>query len=286
MDFTGERFVPGITGTIELEHLHRYVAACQLAGGKSVLDLASGEGYGAAMLAAAAARVIGVDIDATAVAHARKSYPDPKLEFVCGSCTAIPLPDANVDLVVSFETIEHHDQHKEMLREIKRVLRPHGVLLISSPDKDNYRGHYGTGNPFHIKELTQTEFKDLLSSHFTRCAYYAQSVVYGSALFAEARPSQITSFVRDEPTTRHRGLARPGYWLALASDAELPALDSGVFEQASMRRIEQRMVEREAEIAQREAKIADLEQVIAQLYRSTSWRVTAPLRALKRWFTP
>ena len=286
MDFTGERFVPGITGTIELEHLHRYVAACQLAAGKSVLDLASGEGYGAAMLAAAAARVIGVDIDATAVAHARKNYPGPNLEFGCGSCAAIPLPGASVDLVVSFETIEHHDQHREMLQEIKRVLRPQGVLLISSPDKDSNRGHSGIGNPFHIKELGQAELKALLNPYFTQCAYYAQSVVYGSAIFAETRPTQMTSFVRDEPTTRYRGLARPGYWLALASDAGLPALDSGVFEQASMRRIEHRIAEREAEIAEREARIADLERVIAQLHRSTSWRVTAPLRALKRWFTP
>jgi O-antigen biosynthesis protein len=279
MEFTGERFVPGVNGAIELEHLHRYVAACQLAGGKSVLDLASGEGYGAAMLAVTAAKVIGVDIDETAVAHARKRYPHLKLEFACGSCAAIPLPDASIDLVVSFETIEHHDQHKEMLREIKRVLRPDGALLISSPDKNNYSGDSETGNPFHLKELTQTEFKDLLSCHFTQCAWYAQRVVYGSAIFAETRPTRITSFVGDEATTEHRGLARPVYWLALASDAELPALDSGIFEQASMRRIEQH-------IAEREAKIADLEREVSQLYRSTSWRVTAPLRTLKRWFTP
>ena len=53
-------------------------------------------------------------------------------------CDAIPLPDQSVDLVVSFETIEHHDKHEEMMLEIKRVLRPDGVVIISSPDKQTY----------------------------------------------------------------------------------------------------------------------------------------------------
>ncbi len=74
MKFTGERFVPGTQGSIELEHLHRYLQACEIIKGKHVLDIASGEGYGSAMLADCAKSVIGVDISPEAVLHASSSY--------------------------------------------------------------------------------------------------------------------------------------------------------------------------------------------------------------------
>src|SRR3954471_14002428 len=148
MEFTGERFVPGTRGNIELEHLHRYLQAGEIAAGKVVLDIASGEGYGSAMLANSAARVIGVDISAAAVYHAADRYKKENLEYKVGSCADIPVPDASVDMVVSFETLEHHDQHEQMMREFKRVLRPAGVVLISSPDKDHYSVAPNYSNPY------------------------------------------------------------------------------------------------------------------------------------------
>jgi len=74
MKFTGERFVPEVHGNIELEHLHRYLFACKAVIGKTVLDIASGEGYGSAMLAQAAHKVTGVDISQEAVSHAQDKY--------------------------------------------------------------------------------------------------------------------------------------------------------------------------------------------------------------------
>ena len=86
IEFTGERFVPEIHGNIELEHLHRYIIGCELSKGKYVLDIASGEGYGSAMLARNAAGVIGVDISPDVVKHARERYQKHNLEFMVGSC--------------------------------------------------------------------------------------------------------------------------------------------------------------------------------------------------------
>ncbi len=120
---TGERFIPGMTGIIELEHLHRYALAMTLSKGKRVLDAASGEGYGSNLLASVAESVTGIDISFEAIGHAKQRYSAKNLEFRQGNCANLPIDDCSIDLVVSFETIEHHDQHEEMMREFVRVLR-------------------------------------------------------------------------------------------------------------------------------------------------------------------
>ena len=156
----GERFLPDLmSGDIELEHLHRYRFAGRLVAKKIVLDIASGEGYGSAYLAQNAKRVFGVDIAVKAVESARQKYQRSNLKFIEGSCSDIPLKDASVDIVVSFETIEHHAEHEAMMREITRVLRPRGLLIISTPDKLEYSDKPGFRNPFHVKELYREEFR-------------------------------------------------------------------------------------------------------------------------------
>src|SRR5688572_26531054 len=107
LEFTGERFVPSEQGEIWLEHFHRYALVLELAKGKDVLDIACGEGYGAMLLARTAKSTLGVDISAEAINHASGKYQAPGLHFTVGSATDIPLADASVDLVVSFETLEH-----------------------------------------------------------------------------------------------------------------------------------------------------------------------------------
>ena len=135
LPWTGERYVPQVTGQIQLEHIHRYLLAREYANEKDVLDIACGEGYGSAILAETARSVVGVDIAAEAVRHAATRYRRDNVQFRLGSCIKIPLDSHSMDLVVSFEALEHLDEHKAMMAEIKRVLRPSGVLLISSPDK-------------------------------------------------------------------------------------------------------------------------------------------------------
>ncbi|HKM55661.1 MAG TPA: class I SAM-dependent methyltransferase, partial [Isosphaeraceae bacterium] len=133
MPFTGERLVTAINGDIMMEHLHRYGLAVDLCDGKVVLDIASGEGYGSALLAGRALRVYGVDISSEAIEHASKKYQAPNLKFLQGRADAIPLADSQVELAVSFETLEHHDLHDEMMRELRRVLQADGLLIISTP---------------------------------------------------------------------------------------------------------------------------------------------------------
>lgn len=231
MEFTGERFVPQIHGNIELEHMHRYLVACDLAAGKDVLDIACGEGYGSARLALSARKVYGVDISDEVVVHASANYVADNIRFLVGSCDAIPLPDRSVDLVVSFETIEHHDKHDEMMLEIKRVLRPNGVVIISSPDKQTYSIEPNYRNPYHVKELFAGEFRELLSNHFRNTKHFGQKITYGSAILEQDGSSPQKSYW-DENGQIHSngGSYRPVYLLSIASDSELPVIYSGIYD--------------------------------------------------------
>jgi SAM-dependent methyltransferase len=233
LDFTGEFYVPELHGNIELEHVHRYLQACEISEGKVVLDIACGEGYGSYMLASNAARVIGVDISELTIQHARARYDKDNLTYLTGDCSDIPVADDSVDLVVSFETIEHHAQHEEMLREIKRVLRPDGVLLISTPDRTRYSIEPGYNNPYHVKELYGDEFKALISSHFRTATFFGQRIVYGSTLFSEVTVLPTRWYSTESGTSGFTSSPdnRPLYWVALASDATLPPVAAGVFEQ-------------------------------------------------------
>ncbi len=232
MEFTGERYVPEIDGDIALEHLHRYYMACELVSGKDVLDIASGEGYGSSMLAKTAKSVVGVDISEEAVRHAQVRYSTPSLQFLAGNCSKIPLPDHSVDAVVSFETIEHHDQHEQMFAEIRRVLRPGGLLVISSPDKYNYSVAPGYSNPHHVKELFRHEFEDLLHRNFQNVELFGQRVLFGSAIFAENKKTEVISYRQENNESRQStGLAEPIYWIGIASDSQLPPVPSALLEQ-------------------------------------------------------
>jgi GT2 family glycosyltransferase/ubiquinone/menaquinone biosynthesis C-methylase UbiE len=183
LPFTGERYTPEESGQIEYEHLHRYAICLAHIAGKDVLDIASGEGYGSALLAGAARTVIGVDIDPHAISHATNRYHDrPNLRFLTGDCANIPLADNSVDVVVSFETLEHHTQHDEMMREIKRVLRPGAWLIISTPDKRVYTDETGVQNEFHVRELYTDEFHSLASAFFGHVHLYGQRLSLASAL--------------------------------------------------------------------------------------------------------
>ena len=228
LTFTGERFTPEVRGPIWYEHWHRYAFVASLVRGQRVLDAACGEGYGSFLLARAAAHVTGIDISADAVAHARQRYPAGNLAFAEGSVTALPLPDACVDVVVSFETIEHLSPQREMLAEFRRVLTPSGVLVISSPNRPVYNEAGEVENHFHVGELDRAELKALLDPAFPRQSWHAQRVIAQSALWAEDEGRQGTQYaVLDGDQVREAGLpAPPMYFVVVCAGAgvALPAL--------------------------------------------------------------
>ncbi len=221
LPWTGERLTTLAGGQVETEHLHRYVLARALCAGLDVLDIASGEGYGSALLAQTAASVVGVELDPASVAHAQVSYRADNLRFMAGDARRIPLPNASVDAAVSFETIEHFAEQAEFLAEIRRVLRPGGRFIVSSPERGAYSPPGKAPNPFHVRELSRAEFMALLRGQFAHVALLGQRIVQGSALVGEAgdlRPPMLV-FERHGPNGfAQGGLRDPMYLIALASD--------------------------------------------------------------------
>jgi SAM-dependent methyltransferase len=237
LDWTGERFTTATSGQIEIEHLHRYFLARELCRGLDVLDVASGEGYGSALLAQTAASVIGVDLSKKAVDHAANSYNLANLSFKVGDARELPIEDGSLDVVVSFETLEHFFEHNQFLAEVKRVLRPQGRLIISSPERDVYSPLESIANPYHVNELSRAELEVLLHSHFQNLGLIFQRPIIGSALVSNEsiRPSRMITFEKRgqrhyEATT---GLPRPPYLIAIASDGPLGDVPNSIFIETS-----------------------------------------------------
>jgi SAM-dependent methyltransferase len=283
LTWTGERLTTETSGQVEIEHLHRYFFARSLCRGLDVLDVASGEGYGSALLAQVAKSVVGVEIAVETVGYAQAAYRMPNLTFLQGDARRIPCADDSFDAVVSFETLEHFYEHEAFLAEVRRVLRPGGMFIISSPERDVYSPAGGTPNPYHVRELTHSEFSALLRSNFQQVSMYAQRPLLGSALMVEefgAQPSPLLTFERRDQSLFEVsvGLPRPIYLVAVASDAAfVPNIGSlyvetsgieAIFAAASaarqeIRSLTERLVQQgeyaqavQAELNQRDAQLA------------------------------
>lgn len=192
----GERMVPAFhrPSLLYAEHYTRYASAAGLVTGKRVLDIASGSGYGSDMLAETAASVVGVDVSPEAVEYARTTFVRDNLEYRVGDAVAIPLEDDSVDVVVTFETIEHIEDYRAFIAEIDRVLAPDGIAIISTPNDLEFV----EGNHFHLHEFVYDELLELVSPVFGHIEPYFQAT-WKSVMLAPA--SMITEEGPITPTT-------------------------------------------------------------------------------------
>jgi ubiquinone/menaquinone biosynthesis C-methylase UbiE len=150
------------------EHLHRYNEALKLIGSSDrVLDIACGTGFGTDILAAhTSGQVTGGDISAEAIAECREHWKRVNMDFQVLDGTALTFPDNHFDKIVSFETIEHTTLYKEMLREFHRVLKPGGLLILSTPNAAITSPDGVIGNIYHTQEFRYAELKEILANQF------------------------------------------------------------------------------------------------------------------------
>jgi ubiquinone/menaquinone biosynthesis C-methylase UbiE len=321
----------------EAEHLARYRWASQFAAGRRVLDAGCGWAYGTAMLAqAGATSAAGVDLAPTVIEVAQAEL-GTAVQLKVGDVRELPYPDAAFDLVVCFEVIEHVEDYSRVLDELKRVLVPGGLLIVSSPNI--FRSP--EGNPYHVHEFEPDEFAGVLSGRFSNVEIFRQHAWVVSAVVAP-ETSRVGGLDAIDGLALGKGVVHADgdedYMVALASDGKLPTQSVphavatadvelrrwlGLFADQDnvlkrqhdyingldLPRVTE-MAQELAEAAGREAELAaDLretrdeldryrrqyleetehlnamleraDRVRDDIFRSLSWRITAPLRRLK-----
>lgn len=212
-EFTGERVIPGqVNDDLWAEHIARYAFASRLSAQARVLDIGCGTGYGTAELAQQARFATGIDISPQAIAFACQHYQVPKTTFLAASATAVPFSSASFDLITAFEVIEHLDHWHELLIEARRLLQPHGVFLVSTPNKLYYAESRSTQgpNPFHTHEFEFSEFRDALGAAFPKVTILLQNRLESQAFYPHATFAPVDAQLdstRGSPAEAHFFLA-------------------------------------------------------------------------------
>jgi 2-polyprenyl-3-methyl-5-hydroxy-6-metoxy-1,4-benzoquinol methylase len=191
--FFVERVVPdddNVNAALVAEHVARYHFAAPLVSGLKVLDIACGSGYGTEILAADAASVTGVDFSESAISYAKSKYSNERIGFEVGDAQRLSsLFDGVFDAVVSFETLEHLTDHLSYLQGIRRVLKPGGLFIVSTPDIE-FPAKAGfdvyPDNPYHVHEFRRDELVSALSEDFSSIELYGQEYYVPPARVARA----------------------------------------------------------------------------------------------------
>lgn len=173
LPLTGERTLPGVAGEeywfARHEAAYRWICATcdDLLREAVVVEAGSGEGYGAELLRACGARVVvALEYDVAAVAHAGTAYGG--VRTTRANLAAMPVAASSVDVLVSLQVIEHLWDLPGFLRDCAAVLRPGGLLVLSTPNRPVFSPGLGRGekptNPFHVEEFDAEQLHDLLAT--------------------------------------------------------------------------------------------------------------------------
>lgn len=166
-----ERLVPGGEAWNELigEHKSRYLFAGRYVQGRRVLDAGCGVGYGTRLLVdAGASEVVAVDISDEALAIARQNFCHSRVAFTQDDCQTLTRIAGPFEVVVAFESLEHVSDAAGFVCKISQLLAASGIFIVSTPNKlVSPQGNGRPLNPFHVREFTPDEFRELLSKCFS-----------------------------------------------------------------------------------------------------------------------
>jgi len=170
---TGERMIPTKENEVSVvfsRHLFTYKYASKYVLDKVVLDIGCGTGYGCHLLAHKAKHVTGLDYDASAIAYCKTNYLASNIEFTHADASSLP-PTNMFDIVISFQVIEHIADIDNFMIQVKKRVKPGGIILITTPNS-----RVGTTdiseNPFHVNEMSYAEFYAFIGKHFHKFNIY------------------------------------------------------------------------------------------------------------------
>lgn len=164
-------FSKGAPSWVKYEHTARYNFAAKYVDGKFVVDAACGTGQGSFLFAKSNAKFVNAyDLEELSINEAKSKLISENLSFNVADCLKLPLDDGCADIYISLETIEHINEDKVFLDEVKRVLKRGGIFICSTPNRTITNP--GTTieqkprNPFHVREYNKEDFNALLQSKF------------------------------------------------------------------------------------------------------------------------
>jgi len=180
-----ERVSPEDPSLVFHGHLEVYRFVAQFVRDADVLDVGCGNGYGCHhLLTEGARRVLGIDYSRRALRYASSHYPDPRLIFKKMNAEKLEFPDASFDVASSLENLEHLPHPERCIAEVRRVLRPEGLLVLATPNKEiSSPGMLRRPNPFHLIEFDYDMLDGLLRQHFAEVAIF-------ETLYAGTLPTQ------------------------------------------------------------------------------------------------
>jgi len=212
MSMRGEGPVP--------ERHARYRWAAEAVDDGRVLDAACGAGDGTAMLAESAVQAVGVDLSPAAIAEAKRRHGE-RARFVEGDLRALPFADGDFEYAVCFEALAHIAEPEGALDELRRVVRPGGTLLVSTPNPATYP----PGHPLHLSSTGPEELERLLRTRFANVAVHRQQTYLASLLVGQDLPARDDAPAEIAVHVTKLAGEGPGselYAVAAASDGELP----------------------------------------------------------------
>ena len=165
------------------EHFHRYALAAYVAHGV-VVDCACGIGYGCEIVVRQGTvdSYLGIDPSTQSIEYACETYARPQIHFERGTLEENTCPESSVDTFLMFETLEHTQNPNTALANVRRCLKPDGLLMGSVPSAE-YEAlcerTYGP-NPFHLQRFTKDQIVHLLGEYFESVRIFSMEFVLGS----------------------------------------------------------------------------------------------------------
>jgi len=207
---TGERILPEEeTPLMIARHLCAYKFTKDYVYSKAVLDIGCGEGYGSFHLAGFAKEVVAIDYDRAIIDYAKNKYRANNLTFSAIDVKDLSSMGKQFDTACSFQVIEHLAETSGFLESVKLLLKPDGVFICSTPNKQDASPHSVTPlNKFHLREYLLDEYRELLKEHFNKINMFGLKRGHKLNLYRRLKKSGLFNFLPGQMNPVKRFYAR------------------------------------------------------------------------------